>query len=118
MYARRFDDSHAEFEVALRLNPNFSLAQAYYSLLLHFCGRSAEADLAARRALRLSPHGPVSAIYLGIASCAQYIRCNYKEAMRFAREAIRHRADYVTAAAVFHDFARDRTRDTALLRGE
>jgi tetratricopeptide (TPR) repeat protein len=97
MYARRFDDSHAEFEVALRLNPNFSLAQAYYSLLLHFCGRSAEADLAARRALRLSPHGPVSAIYLGIASCAQYIRCNYKEAMRFAREAIRHRADYVTA---------------------
>jgi hypothetical protein len=35
--------------------------------------------------------------YLGIASCAQYIRCNYKEAMRFAREAIRHRADYVTA---------------------
>ncbi len=97
MYARRFDDSRAAFETALRLNPNFSLAQAYYSLLLHYCGRSEEAELAAQRALRLNPHGPVSAVYLGIASCAQYIRCNYKEAMRLAREAIGHRADFVTA---------------------
>lgn len=97
MYARRFDDSRAEFELALRLNPNFSLAQAYYTVLLHHCGHSEEAELAAQRALRLSPHGPLSAVYLGIASCAQYIRCNYKEAMRLAREAIRHRADFVTA---------------------
>ena len=34
LFARRFDDSLAEFELALRLNPNFSLAQGYYGLAL------------------------------------------------------------------------------------
>ena len=40
LFTRRFDDSLAEFEVELRLNPNFSLAQAYYGLTLSYCGRS------------------------------------------------------------------------------
>ena len=40
---RRFDDSLAEFELALRLNPNFSLAQGYYGLALSYCGRWQEA---------------------------------------------------------------------------
>src|SRR6187397_186194 len=30
LFARRFDDSIAEFELALRLNPNFALAQGFY----------------------------------------------------------------------------------------
>ena len=64
LFARRFDDSLAEFELALRLNPNFSLAQGYYGLALCYCGRWEEGDLAARRALRLSPRDPFSAIYL------------------------------------------------------
>ena len=34
LFTRRFDDSLAEFELALRLNPNFSLAQGYYGLAL------------------------------------------------------------------------------------
>ena len=53
LFTRRFDDSLAEFELALRLNPNFSLAQGYYGLALSYCGRWEEADAAARRALRL-----------------------------------------------------------------
>jgi TolB-like protein/cytochrome c-type biogenesis protein CcmH/NrfG len=100
LFARRFDDSLAEFESALRLNPNFSLAQGYYGLTLAYCGRSAEAELAASRALRLSPHDPLSAIYFGIASYAQYVGRNYKEAMRLAREGIRQRADFVGAHRV------------------
>jgi TolB-like protein len=68
LFARRFDDSHAEFELALRLNPNCSLAQGYYGFLLAYRGRGEEAELAARRALRLSPRDPLSAVYLGIAS--------------------------------------------------
>ena len=100
LFARRFDDSLAEFESALRLNPNFSLAQGYYGLTLAYCGRSAEAELAASRALRLSPHDPLSAIYFGIASYAQYVGRNYKEAMRLAREGIRLRADFVGAHRV------------------
>src|SRR5260370_18283718 len=100
LFARRFDDSLAEFESALRLNPNFSLAQGYYGLTLAYCGRSAEAELAANRALRLSPHDPLSAIYFGIASYAQYVGRNHKEAMRLAREGIRQRADFVGAHRV------------------
>jgi TolB-like protein/cytochrome c-type biogenesis protein CcmH/NrfG len=100
LYARRFDDSLAEFELALRLNPNFSLAQGYYGLTLTYCGRWEEGDLAARRALRLSPHDPFSAIYCGIASYAQFVGRNYDEAMRLARQAIRQRGDFVGAHRV------------------
>jgi TolB-like protein/cytochrome c-type biogenesis protein CcmH/NrfG len=100
LFTRRFDDSLAEFERALRLNPNFSLAQGYYGLTLAYCGRGEEAELAARRALRLSPHDPLSAVYFGIASYAQFVAQNYDEAMRLAREAIRQRDDFVGAHRV------------------
>jgi len=100
LFARRFDDSLAEFEVALALNPNFSLAQGYYGLALSYCGRWEEAFAAAQRALRLSPRDPYSAIYSGIAAYAQFIGRNYEEAMRLAREAIRHRGDFVGAHRV------------------
>jgi tetratricopeptide (TPR) repeat protein len=100
MFTRRFDDTLAEFELALRLNPNFSLAQAYYSLALSYCGRWQEADLAARRALRLSPRDPFSAVYNGIASYAQFVGRNYEEAMRLARDGVRQRSDFVGAHRV------------------
>ena len=100
LFTRRFDDSLAEFELALRLNPNFSLAQGYYGLALSYCGRWEEADVAARRALRLSPRDPFSAIYYGIAAYAQFVGRNYDEAMRLAREAIRQRGDFVGAHRV------------------
>ncbi len=100
LFARRFDDSVKEFEMALRLNPNFSLAQGYYGLTLSYCGRWEEGSLAAGRALRLSPRDPFSAIYNGIASYAQFVGRNYEEAMRLAREGIRLRGDFVGAHRV------------------
>jgi TolB-like protein len=100
LFKRRFDDSLAEFELALRLNPNFSLAQGYYGLALSYCGRWREGDLAVRRALRLSPRDPFSAIYCGIASYAQFVGRNYAEAIRLAREGIRQRGDFVGAHRV------------------
>jgi tetratricopeptide (TPR) repeat protein len=112
---RRFDDSLAEFELALRLNPNFSLAQGYYSLTLSYCGRWEEANVAARRALRLSPRDPFAAVYCGVAAYAQFVGRNYEEAMRLSRDGIRQRGDFVgahrvlTAAAGMagrHDVAR------------
>jgi TolB-like protein len=95
LFMRRFEDSLAEFELALRLNPNFSLAQGYYGLTLAYCGHWEDADVAARRALRLSPRDPFSAIYCGIAAYAQFVGHNYDEAIRLAREAIRQRSDFV-----------------------
>jgi TolB-like protein/cytochrome c-type biogenesis protein CcmH/NrfG len=100
LFTRRFEDSLAEFELALRLNPNFSLAHGYYGLALSYCGRWEEADLAARRALRLSPRDPHSAIYYGIAAYAQFLGRNYDEATRLSREAIRRRSDFVGAHRV------------------
>jgi tetratricopeptide (TPR) repeat protein len=100
LFARRYDDSLAEFELALRLNPNFSLAQGYYGLALSYYGRWEEGDLAARRALRLSPRDPFSAIYCGIAAYAQFVGRNYEEAMRLSREGIRQRSDFVGAHRV------------------
>jgi TolB-like protein/cytochrome c-type biogenesis protein CcmH/NrfG len=95
LLTRRFDDSLAEFELALSLNPNFSLAQCYYGRALTSCGRWKEADEAARRALRLSPRDPLSALYYGVAAYAQFVGRNYDEAMRLARAAIRLRGDFV-----------------------
>lgn len=54
----------------------------------------------ARRALRLSPRDPFSAIYYGIAAYAQFVGRNYDEAMRLAREGIRQRGDFVGALRV------------------
>ena len=100
LFARRFDDSLAAFEWALRLNPNFSLAQGYYGLALAYCGRWEEAAAAVQRALRLSPRDPLAAVYCGIAAYAQFVGRNYDEAMRLAREGIRQRADFVGAHRV------------------
>jgi TolB-like protein len=100
LFARRFEDSLAEFELALRLNPNFSLAQGYYGLTLSYCGRWQEGEVAARRALRLSPRDPFAAVYFGIAAYAQFLGRNYEDAMRLAREGIRQRGDFVGAHRV------------------
>src|SRR6185369_11268342 len=48
---RRLDHSLAEFELALQLNPNFSLAQGYYALALSYCGRWQDAYAATQRAI-------------------------------------------------------------------
>src|SRR5580658_5577559 len=100
LFARRFDDSLADFEWALRVQPNFWLARGYYGLALAYCGRWEEAAAAVQRALRLSPRDPLAAVYSGIASYAQFVGRNYDEAMRLAREGVRQRADFVGAHRV------------------
>jgi TolB-like protein/cytochrome c-type biogenesis protein CcmH/NrfG len=90
---RRLDHSLGEFEVALQLNPNFSLAQGYYALALSYCGRWQDAFAATQRAIRQSPRDPSSAIYYGVAAYAQFVGRNYQEAIALAREATRQRGD-------------------------
>ncbi|SDT61178.1 winged helix-turn-helix domain-containing protein [Bradyrhizobium canariense] len=100
LFNRRFDDCIAEFELTLRLNPNFSPARGYYGVALAYCGRWEEGDRAARHALRLSPRDPFSAIYCGVAAYSQFVGRNYEEAIRLSREALRQRSDFVGAHRV------------------
>ena len=97
---RRLDDSIAEFELALELNPNFSLAQGYYALALCYSGRWQDAYTATQRAIRQSPRDPSSAIYYGVGAYAQFVGRNYQEAIALAREATRHRGDLTGAYRV------------------
>ena len=97
---RRLDDSLAEFELALQLNPNFSLAQGYYALALSYSGRWQDAYAATQRAIRQSPRDPSLAIYYGVAAYAQFVGRNYCEAITLAREATRHRGDLTGAYRV------------------
>src|SRR5436853_336511 len=85
--------AQALLEKATAFDPN-------YGQVLSYCGRWKEADAAVRRALRLSPRDPFSAIYYGIAAYAQFVGGNYNEAMRLAREGIRQRGDFVGAHRV------------------
>jgi len=100
LQTRCFDDSLAEFELALRLNPSFSPARGYYGVALTYCGRWEEGDLAARQALRLSPRDPFAAVYYGVVAYSQFIGGNYEEAIRLCREALRERHDFVGAHRV------------------
>jgi TolB-like protein/cytochrome c-type biogenesis protein CcmH/NrfG len=100
LFTRNFEDSLAEFELAIRLNPSFSPARGYYGVALAYCGRWQEGDTAARQALRLSPRDPFAAVYCGVAAYAQFIGGNYDEAIRMSREALRQRGDFVGAHRV------------------
>jgi tetratricopeptide (TPR) repeat protein len=92
----RFEDALAEFELALRLNPNFSLAQALYGWL---CGRVEGANAVAR-ALRLNPRDPLSAVFNGVAGHIEFVRRDYSKAIQLARDGIRQRFDFVGAHRV------------------
>ncbi|QOG16669.1 MULTISPECIES: winged helix-turn-helix domain-containing protein [Bradyrhizobium] len=97
---RRLSNALSEFEQALALNPNFSLAQGYYALALSYAGRSRDSFDAAQRAIRLSPRDPSLAIYHGIAGYARFTERHYDEAIALAREAIRYRGDLTGAYRV------------------
>jgi len=97
VYLGRFADSLAEFETALRLNPNFSLAQGYYGLVLAACERWEEGGEAAARAIRLSPRDPFSAIFSGAAAYAEFVGRNYHRAIELAREGTRQRGEFPAA---------------------
>jgi TolB-like protein len=97
---RRLDDAVSEFELALKLNPNFCLAQGYYALVLSHCGRTRESYEAALRAIRQSPRDPSLAIYYGVAAYARFAERDYAEAIALSRIAVRQRGDLVGALRV------------------
>jgi len=94
LFTRRFDDCIAEFELALRLNPNFSPARGIYGVALSYRGRWQEGYAAAMQALRFSPRDPFAGIYSGVAAYCQYAGGNFDEAALLARESLRQRPGF------------------------
>ena len=101
LFARRFDDSLAEFETALRLNPNFALALGYYGLSLSYSGRWQEADEVVGRRAAAEParslFGGVLRAFWPTPSFSAAItrrRCGCRAS------AIRQRSDFVGAHRV------------------
>ena len=97
LFARRFDDSLAEFEAALRLNPNFSLAHCYYCSRwpIAGAGRRPRKPFTVRCASARAIHCRRSTY--GAAAFAQFVGRNYDKAMQLARTSIRLRGDFIGA---------------------
>lgn len=81
-------------EKAVRLNPNFAWGWVFSTWINVWLGRP---DLALEhldRALRLSPHDPMSLTYQSAAACAHFFNDEYEEAWSCARAALQDRPDY------------------------
>ena len=79
----RWDESEAEFAIALELDPNNADAWAMLSELMMLCGRKSEAFTAIQRALRLNPHPP--GWYYWFLGQTQYLDRQYDSAVQTLR---------------------------------
>ena len=86
--------------LALRLNPNFSLAQGYYGLALSYIGALGRGRRGCTPCIAAQSTRPVFGGLLRIAAYAQFSGRNYDEAIRLSREGIRQRGDFVGAHRV------------------
>lgn len=76
----RWEESDAEFDLALTLDPNHADAWAMRADLIVLCGRPAEAIEHVRKALRLNPHPP--GWYYWMLGQAQYASHDYEAAVQ------------------------------------
>ncbi len=106
LYAGEHDQSIAEVEEALALNPS-SYAQIVHGAVQSFAGRPEEGIAAFERAFRLSPRDPRNYLYYGHFAHAQFNSRHYEDAARWARKSLRQLpenayAQMVLAATLGH----------------
>jgi len=81
-------------ERALVLNPNFAWGWGFSGWINIWLGKPEVASEQLARALRLSPHDPLSLTYQTAAACAHFFNGQYAEAWSWAETAMRDRPDY------------------------
>jgi tetratricopeptide (TPR) repeat protein len=81
-------------ERALALNPNFAWGWGFSGWINVWLGMPEVAAEHLARALRLSPHDPMSLTYQTAAACAHFFNGQYGEAWSWAETAMRDRPDY------------------------
>jgi TolB-like protein/tetratricopeptide (TPR) repeat protein len=79
---------------ALALNPNFAWGWGFSGWINVWLGKPEVASEHLARALRLSPHDPLSLTYQAAAACAHFFNGRYAEAWSWAETAMRDRPDY------------------------
>jgi TolB-like protein/class 3 adenylate cyclase/tetratricopeptide (TPR) repeat protein len=81
-------------ERALALNPNFAWGWGFSGWINVWLGKPEVASEHLARALRLSPHDPLSLTYQTAAACAHFFNGRHAEAWSWAETAMRDRPDY------------------------
>ncbi|MBP2234122.1 TolB-like protein/class 3 adenylate cyclase/cytochrome c-type biogenesis protein CcmH/NrfG [Sinorhizobium kostiense] len=89
-HERRWEESDAEFDLALKLDPNHADAFAMRADLIVLSGRPADAIEHVRKALRLNPHPP--GWYYWMLGQAQYAIRDYEAAVQTLRRPETYRA--------------------------
>ncbi|MDK1373386.1 MULTISPECIES: adenylate/guanylate cyclase domain-containing protein [unclassified Sinorhizobium] len=89
-HERRWEESDAEFDLALRLDPNHADAWAMRADLIVLAGRPGDAIEHVRKALRLNPHPP--GWYYWMLGQAQYASRDYEAAVQTLRRPETYRA--------------------------
>ena len=92
-YARRNDESIAEIEKVLALNPNLSFAYTWLGAILGYAAKVDEANEALNRAYRISPLDPCNAWIPGLRSISTFTAGRYAEAAELALESLKLRPD-------------------------
>lgn len=92
--ARRPHAAVQEAQQAIDLNPNFALAHMALGWARIYIGRFAEALDPLHKALRLSPHDPLTYLFFNRIALAHYHLGNYEEALRHAERALLLRRTY------------------------
>jgi len=81
-------------ERALALNPNFAWGWGFSGWINVWLGKPEVASEHLARALRSSPHDPLSLTFQTAAACAHFFNGRYAEAWSWAETAMRDRPDY------------------------
>jgi TolB-like protein len=83
------DAALSAIDRAIVVNPNFALAFGLRALVLVFLNRPGEAILAAQQAMRLSPHDPLTFLFVQANAFAHLAAGRYEAGMPWADEALR-----------------------------
>jgi adenylate cyclase len=92
MLCRRHEQSLAEAQRAIDLNPNFALGYFGLGWIRVHLGHFAEAVDSLLRCLRLNPNDPQAPTFLAVLALAHYHLGSYGEALRYAKQGLPRRA--------------------------
>jgi TolB-like protein len=100
MMDRQTHEAVRHFQAALDLNPNFAAAVGSMGFALTLDGQSEEAMRYLERATRMSPRDPFTGVFFAPIGSAHYMAGRYEEAVKWARESVRQRHEYLGAHRV------------------